>query len=65
MALGTMFAATLLAGALSLIGVWVGNGTVITLGYVAQGFGLVMWGVMASVFAFWSGFRGQVPARNA
>lgn len=64
MALGTMFAATLLAGSLNVIGGWVGNGTVTTLGYLAQSFGLVMWALMASVFAFRSGLRGQLPARN-
>ena len=60
--LGTMFAATLLAGMLSLITAW--SGAAGTVALVVQAFGLVMWGVMASAFAFWSGFRGKVPARN-
>jgi len=60
--LGTMFAATMLASELYLIATW--HETAATVGLIAQLFGLVMWGVMASAFAFWSGFRGQVPARN-
>ncbi|MFI9383311.1 hypothetical protein [Kutzneria sp. NPDC052558] len=60
--IGTMFAATMLAGALYMIGRW--HQTAATVGAVALLYGLVMWGVMASAFAFWSGLRGQVPARN-
>lgn len=60
--LGTMFAATMLTGELYLIAIW--HETAATVGFAVQMFGLVMWGVMASSFAFWSGLRGQVPARN-
>jgi len=61
--LGTMFAATMLTDALYLV-VGPERVTAATIGVFVLLFGLVMWGVMASAFAFWSGFRGQVPARN-
>jgi hypothetical protein len=60
--IGTSFAAAMLAGALYQVGVW--HQTVATIGFGVLVFGLVMWGVMASAFAFWSGLRGQVPASN-
>ena len=62
--LGTMFAATLLSGVLGLLAGWQHDEAISVAAVVVQVFGLVAWGVMASVFAFWSGLRGQVPARN-
>jgi hypothetical protein len=63
-ALGTMFAATVLSGILSILGELQRNHTLSALAWGAQLFGLIAWGVMASVFAFWSGWRGTVPARH-
>jgi hypothetical protein len=64
MGIGTLFAATLLSGVLSLLATWNHDEATSVAAVLAQVFGLVAWGWMASVFAFWSGFRGQVPVRN-
>lgn len=61
--LGTMFAATMLTDELYLV-TGPDRVTAASIGVIVLVFGLVMWGVMTSAFAFWSGFRGQVPARN-
>ncbi|MFC0433905.1 hypothetical protein [Kutzneria buriramensis] len=62
--LGTMFAATVLGAALSILGDWQHSADLGVIALFVQGIGLVLWGVMVSVSAFWMGFRGQVPAGN-
>jgi hypothetical protein len=62
--LGTMFAATVLGAALSILGDWQHSWDLGAVALLVQGIGLVLWGVMVSASAFWMGFRGQVPAGN-